>query len=102
MTAEYLVWTAPSLLILSFYFVGFRSLQGAGDMLVPMAISLGSTLFAIPLAIVLSLHTDLGRQGLWIAFLVASWISTIGTGLRVATGHWARRAAQSPAAEPSS
>ncbi len=96
--AEYLLYLAGALFAWSFYFVFLRALQGAGDMLVPMAISLGSTLLAIPLAITLSLHTDLGRQGLWIAFLTTSWISTLATGLRVATGRWARRAPHSPAA----
>ena len=97
--AEYLLYLAGALFAWAFYFVFLRSLQGAGDMLVPMAISLGSTLLAIPLAITLSLHTDLGRQGLWIAFLTTSWLSTLGTGLRVATGRWARRAPHSPAPE---
>jgi putative MATE family efflux protein len=96
---EYLLYLAGAFFAWAFYFVFLRSLQGAGDMLVPMVISLGSTLLAIPLAITLSLHTDLGRQGLWIAFLTSSWISTLGTGLRVATGRWARRAPHSPAPE---
>jgi putative MATE family efflux protein len=95
--AEYLLYLAGALVAWAFYFVFLRSLQGAGDMLVPMAISLGSTLLAIPLAITLALYTDLGRQGIWIAFLTSSWISTLGTGLRVATGRWARRAPHSPA-----
>jgi len=96
---EYLLYLAGAFFAWAFYFVFLRSLQGAGDMLVPMVISLGSTLLAIALAITLSLHTDLGRQGLWIAFLTSSWISTLGTGLRVATGRWARRAPHSPAPE---
>jgi len=95
--AEYLLFLSGALLAWSFYFVFLRSLQGAGDMLVPMAISLCSTLLAIPLAITLSLYTDLGRQGIWIAFLTTSWVSTLGTGLRVATGRWARRASHSAA-----
>lgn len=98
--AEYLLFLAGAFLAWAFYFVFLRSLQGAGDMLVPMAISLGSTLFAIPLAVFLSLHTDLGRLGLWTAFLTTSWLSTIATGLRVASGRWTRRAAQSTLAEP--
>ena len=96
--SEYLLFLSGAFFAWAFYFVFLRSLQGAGDMLVPMVISLGSTLFAIPLAIALSLYTDLGRQGLWIAFLATSWLSTLGTGLRVATGRWARRAPHSPEA----
>jgi putative MATE family efflux protein len=93
--AEYLLFLAGALFAWAFYFVFLRSLQGAGDMLVPMVISLCSTLLAIPLAIGLALHTELGRQGIWVAFLCASWFSTLGTGLRVATGRWARRASHS-------
>ena len=37
--AEYLLYLAGALVAWSFYFVCLRSLQGAGDMLVPMLIS---------------------------------------------------------------
>jgi putative MATE family efflux protein len=89
---EYLGYLSAALTLWAFYFVFLRSLQGAGDMLVPMLISLGSAvLVSIPLATYLSLHTGLGRQGLWIAFVVNAAVSTIATGLRVATGGWTRR-----------
>jgi Na+-driven multidrug efflux pump len=96
--SEYLLYLAGAFFAWAFYFVFLRSLQGAGDMLVPMTISLGATAFAIPLAITLALYTDLGRQGIWIAFLTTAWVSTLGMGLRVATGRWARRAPHSPLA----
>jgi putative MATE family efflux protein len=101
--AEYLLYFAGVLVMWGFYFVFLRALQGAGDMVVPMAISLSTTLLlSIPLASYLSLATDLGYRGLWVAFLVSSVVATVATGLRVATGRWARRAAHSGAdAEPS-
>ena len=80
-----------------FYFVFFRSLQGAGDMLIPMLISVGSTfLVSLPLAYVLTQFTDLGRQGLWIAILVSTAVTTLGTGARIASGRWTRRAGAPP------
>lgn len=90
--AEYLLYLSGTVVAWSFYFVFLRALQGAGDMLVPMLISVSSSLFvAIPLAIGLSQATGLGRQGIWTAFLVNSVVSTLGTALRVASGGWTRR-----------
>ena len=45
----------------------------------------------IPLAFWLALGTDMGRHGIWTAFLVSSAVNTLGTGARVASGRWARR-----------
>ncbi len=91
--AEYLVYAAGSFLVWAFYFVFLRSLQGAGDMLVPMLISVCTALFiSVPLAYALALGTDLGRQGIWTAFLVTSVVTTLGMGARVASGRWTRRA----------
>ena len=78
----------------AFFFVFVRALQGAGDVLVPMAISLGSTfLVAIPLGYYLARCTELGYTGIWIAFLATSVVSTVGIGWRLATGRWTQRAA---------
>ena len=94
--SEYLWWLAWSVTLWAFFFVFMRSLQGAGDFVVPMAISLGTTfLVTLPLAWYLTSHTDLAETGIWIAQLVSSGVVTIGTGLRVATGRWTRRAAHS-------
>ena len=38
-----------------------------------------------------ALGTDMGRHGIWTAFLVSSAVNTLGTGARVASGRWARR-----------
>jgi Na+-driven multidrug efflux pump len=49
-------------------------------------------LFSIPLAVFLTQATDLGRTGIWIAFLASSAVGTLGMGARIATGRWTRRA----------
>jgi putative MATE family efflux protein len=96
---EYLIYAGGSFLFFAFYFVILRSLQGAGDFLVPMFISLSNTFaITIPLGYGLSQWTDLGATGIWIAGFVGSAISTTGTGLWLATGRWTRRASQSGAA----
>jgi putative MATE family efflux protein len=91
--AEYLVYLSGAFVLWAFYFVFLRALQGAGDMLVPMLISLCTALlFSIPLAVFLTQATDLGRTGIWIAFLASSAVGTLGMGARIATGRWTRRA----------
>jgi putative MATE family efflux protein len=89
--AEYLLFLSGAFACWAVYFVFFRALQGAGDMFVPMLISVGTTVLgSIPLAFFLS-QTSLGRRGLWIAFLLASIVTTVGTGVRVASGAWTDR-----------
>jgi len=92
----YLRFLACTFVLWAFYFPALRSLQGAGDFLAPMGISLGSTFFvAIPLAWGLSQYSELGATGIWTAQVVAGLLMTTGTGLWLATGRWTRRAAQS-------
>ncbi|MBW2266938.1 MAG: MATE family efflux transporter [Deltaproteobacteria bacterium] len=87
---EYLLYLAGAFVCWAFYFVFFRALQGAGDMLVPMLISVGvSLVISVPLAHLLS--DAMGRQGLWLAFLIAVLATAAGTTWRVASGRWIRR-----------
>ena len=87
---EYLAYLAGAFLCWSLFFIWFRALQGAGDMLVPMLISVGTALLvSLPLAFLLSAR--IGREGLWIAFLASAVVSTAGTTWRVASGAWTRR-----------
>ena len=82
----------------AFYFIFLRSLQGAGDFLVPMAITLASFLLVgIPLAWFLATRTSLGPTGIWIAQLASTVFSTTGTGLRLVTGRFGRPAPHSAA-----
>lgn len=93
--AEYLQYLAGCFACWSLFFIWFRALQGAGDMLVPAMISIGTALFvSLPLAFWLS--STIGREGLWIAFLASAVVSTAGTTWRVASGAWTRRLAPRP------
>ena len=92
--ADYLRYAAGSLVCWGLYAVFFRSLQGAGDVVVPMAISLASSfLVAVPLALALTRGAGLGPSGVWIASLGSSALGTAAMGAWLATGRWARRAA---------
>ena len=102
--SEYLAFTAAGVFFWAFQFVFMRSLQGAGDFVVPMLISVGnSLLLTIPLGWLLAHHTALGPTGLWISGLASSMVATLGTGLWLATGRWTRRASHSrpPSSLPS-
>ena len=82
----------------AFYFVFMRSLQGAGDVIVPMAITLCTTfLVTLPLAWYLVHNTSLGATGIWRAQLVGSFLLTSGTAAWVVSGRWTRRAAAAKA-----
>jgi len=102
MGGEYLIFASVAMLFWAFQFPFMRALQGAGDMVVPMAISLAGTfLLAIPLAHGLAHHTDLGPRGIWTAFLSSTVFATLATGAWVATGRWTRRGLpKRAAAEP--
>ena len=93
--SEYLLYATGAFTMWAFYFVFLRALQGAGDVVAPMLISLSSSLLvAIPLAFALTRWWALGPTGIWIAFLTSSVVSTVATGLWLATGRWTRRAAR--------
>lgn len=89
--SEYLLFACANVVLIGIYFVSFRALQGAGDMLAPMLASLVSALLvALPLAWFLTTQTDLGPRGLWIANLAFSAANTsLATGWLV-HGRWAR------------
>jgi len=92
--ADYLRFAAGSFACWAFLAVFFRALQGAGDVVVPMAISLTSAFaVSVPLALVLTRGFGLGPTGVWIASLASSVFGTLAMGAWLATGRWARRAA---------
>jgi putative MATE family efflux protein len=92
--ADYLRFAAGSFACWALYAVFFRALQGAGDMVVPMVISLGSAFaIAVPLALFLTRSAQLGPTGVWIASPASSAVGTAAMGAWLATGRWARRAA---------
>lgn len=94
---EYLGFAAAGYVLMGVGMVLMRALQGAGDFIVPMAISLGVT-FAVnlPAAWFLSTQTDLGPSGIWAGGLLGSIVSLTATIAWVATGRWTRRAMGPP------
>jgi putative MATE family efflux protein len=68
MASEYLVYSSMILLFYGFYFVAFRTLQAAGDMITPMLISVTTALLlGAPAGYYLATQSDLGATGMWVA-----------------------------------
>jgi len=96
--ADFLLYSGCSFFFYGIYFVVMRSLQGAGDFAVPMALTLGNAFFVtIPLAWALCHHTALGPLGVAVAQLLSACVITAATGGWFLTGRWARRGAHSNA-----
>ncbi|MBJ21327.1 MAG: MATE family efflux transporter [bacterium] len=91
--SEYLRYVSFILTFWGVYFVAFRTLQAAGDMITPMMISLVLAIcLGTPLAIYLSGRPEYGSSGMWIAnatYSVANALLMLGWLFR---GRWARRA----------
>ncbi|MGH0029966.1 MAG: MATE family efflux transporter [Myxococcota bacterium] len=101
LAVEYLGYSAAILLFYGFYFIGFRTLQAAGDMRSPMLISVGcAVLLGAPMGFYLSRFTDAGASGMWLANFVYAMVNCAITVAWLARGRWARlpqSAAESPA-----
>jgi putative MATE family efflux protein len=94
---EYLIYTALLLSFYGLYFVAFRTLQAAGDMLTPMFISVGAAFGAgIPLAVILSSRLDFGATGMWIANLVYAVINAGLMLVWLGRGRWLTRGTRAP------
>ncbi len=90
--SEMLLFQAAAFGIWAFYFVFFRSLQGAGSVAVPMLASIFTSLcVALPTGILLSGPLGWGHTGIFAATVVASATNTLITGTWLATGRWAHR-----------
>jgi len=93
---DFLLYSGGSFFFYGIYFVVMRSLQGAGDFAVPMALTLGNAFFVtIPLAWTLCQRPELGPIGVAVAQLVGAAVVTVATGGWFLTGRWARRGAHS-------
>lgn len=93
--SELLAWQAGAFGFMGLYFVFFRALQGAGDVLVPMALSLGNSLLVtLPLGAWLAREGGggLGPTGLFVASFAGAGVVTLATGAWVASGRWTHRA----------
>ena len=88
--SDYLVFAAGSFVLLGFNLVMMRALQGAGDFIVPMVISVGSSvLVGIPSAYLLV--DSMGPNGIWTGSLLGGAASTLAMAGWLATGRWTRR-----------
>jgi len=91
LASEYLLFACANVVLVGTYFVSFRALQGAGDMLSPMLASIAAALLvAVPLAWWLTTQTALGPRALWIANLAFSATNTALVTGWLALGRWAR------------
>ena len=91
LASEYLLFGCANVVLIGIYFVSFRALQGAGDMLAPMIASLvAALLVALPVAWILTTQTELGPRALWIANLAFSATNTLLATGWLALGRWAR------------
>ena len=91
--SELLVYQAGQFVFWAFYFVFIRGLQGAGDVRVPMLLSIANALLVtLPLGAWLALPSglDRGPTGIFEASLVGSVTITLTTGAWLATGRWTR------------
>ena len=96
--SEYLMYVSFILLFWGIYFVAFRALQAAGDMISPMLISIVLALgLGTPLALYLSASTNLGATGMWIANATYATANAVLMVAWLATGRWTRRAPGSAA-----
>lgn len=93
--SEVMLFQAGNFAAWAFYFVFFRSLQGAGDVRVPMLLSVGCSL-VVTLPLGYALADPLGPTGIFAASLVGSVVVTLATGGWLATGRWARRGPVTP------
>lgn len=91
---EMLFYQSLSFISLAFYFVLFRALQGAGDVMFAMFASLANSIFNVALGTYLAVGLDYGPSGIFISGLVSSVFVTITTAGWIATGRWTRRGAQ--------
>jgi putative MATE family efflux protein len=93
-----LSWQAGQFALLAFFFVFFRSLQGAGDVVVPMVISLVNAVgFSLPLGLYLATARGMGPDGLFVAQFASTAVGTLTTGAWVATGRWTTARARATA-----
>jgi putative MATE family efflux protein len=95
--AMFLLYSGLSFFFFAFYFVVLRSLQGAGDFAVPMAVTLGTSFgVTIPVSFWLARGLALGPSGIAIGQLIGAVFVTLVTSGWFLTGRWTRRGAHSP------
>jgi putative MATE family efflux protein len=92
MASEYLAYASVILSFYGLYFVAFRTLQAAGDMLSPMLISVATAvLLGAPSGYYLATQADLGASGMWIANFVYAITNAVLMVGWLLTGRWTKR-----------
>ncbi|MFP6565095.1 MAG: MATE family efflux transporter [Myxococcota bacterium] len=87
--AELLAYQAASFFFLGINFVLFRALQGAGDVMVPMWMSLANALLiTLTLGLWLTRGLQMGPTGIFIANLAGAATATLFLAAWTATGRW--------------
>lgn len=91
--SEMLLFQAAAFAVWGFYFVFFRSLQGAGQVGVPMLGSIFSSVcVSLPTGLLLSGPLGWSYTGIFAATVAGSTVNTLVTGGWLASGRWTRRA----------
>ncbi|MEZ4215824.1 MAG: MATE family efflux transporter [Myxococcota bacterium] len=89
--SELLVYQGFAFVGWAFYFVFFRALQGAGDVVVPMVMATGNALFVtLPVGWYLATQAGWGPSGLFAATLAGAVTVTAATSVYVLSGRWTR------------
>lgn len=92
LAAWYLIINAPSEPFLAVSMVLRGGLQGAGDTLVPMVISVATLwVVRIPLAVLLAVHLGYGANGAWIAMSATTVLSGLLMAAWFKWGSWRTR-----------
>ena len=87
--AELLAYQAASFFFIGINFVLFRALQGAGDVMVPMWMSLANALLiTLTLGLWLPRGLQMGPTGIFIANLTGAATATLFLAAWTATGRW--------------
>jgi len=86
-----LFYQSLTFISLAFYFPFFRALQGAGDVMFAMVVSLGNALFNMALGTYLAETLDYGPTGIFISGLASSIIATTILAVYILSGRWTKR-----------
>jgi putative MATE family efflux protein len=90
---EYLRWVAPCYFLFALMFVSAGVVNGAGQTIVPMLLTLISLwVVRVPLAWYLSQHTPLATKGIWIAMGTGFIVTSVISYLYYLSGRWKKAA----------
>ncbi|MCP5040152.1 MAG: MATE family efflux transporter [bacterium] len=88
---EMLFYQSLTFVAMAFYFPFFRALQGAGDVMFAMIVSVGSALFNLVLGTWLAEAQGYGPTGIFVSGLISSVLVTVVLTAYILSGRWTRR-----------